>query len=200
MNRITLEVDRRTGTGKGPCRRLRQAGKVPAIFYGKRSEPIALTVDAYTIKKAMGDQGGANFLFELVINDDTETARKTALLKSRQINPLDTQLIHIDFIEVFKDEAIEVTVPLEFFGKSIGVEKGGTFQIVSRELTISCLPDSIPDTIKVDIADLDLGHALHVSNLTLPEGVKVQDGLDLALAICQAPKSEEPAGEAAAAE
>ncbi|MEJ2715696.1 MAG: 50S ribosomal protein L25 [Deltaproteobacteria bacterium] len=190
MNRITLAVDQRHQAGKGPARRLRAAGKVPAVVYGKKMDPIKVTVDLHEFKKSF-DQAGSNPIFDLEIRDDGGSSTRTAILKERQTNPVDGALVHLDFIEVFMDVAIEVTVPLEFQGKPVGVEKGGVLQAAARELRISCTPDRIPSAIAVDISKLDIGDSVHVSDISLPSGVQVVQEETLALATILIPAREE---------
>ncbi len=202
MNKVSLSVDKRTGSGKGPARRLRAAGKAPAIFYGKKSEPIKIAIDIHDFKKAV-EQAGSNPLFDLNIREEGCTSTRRALLKERQIRALDGSLVHLDFLEVFMDESIEVTVPIEFEGKPVGIDKGGIFQATSRELRISCLPDNIPNVITVDVSGLDLGHSIHIGDITLPEGVSALQDKGVAVATVAAPKKAEeeaaPAEEAEAA-
>lgn len=190
MNRITLAVDQRHEAGKGPARRLRASGKVPAVVYGKKMEPIKVAVDLYEFKKSF-DQAGSNPLFDLKIGGGDAASKRTALLKERQINPVDGALVHLDFVEVFMDVAIEVTVPLEFQGRPEGVEKGGVFQAAARELRISCTPDRIPESIAVDLSGLEIGDSIHVSDISLPKGVEVVQDEKLALATVLAPAREE---------
>lgn len=196
MNRITLLVEKRSQTGKGPARRLRAMGKAPAVFYGKNSEPIKLSVDIHEFGKAM-EQGGRNTLFDLQVLENGGTVNHVAVLKERQTRPLDGSLVHLDFLEVFMDEPIQVNVAVEFHGKSIGVEKGGIFQAVAKELQLSCLPRDIPSSVEVDISALDVGQSLHINQITLPEGVTSVHEDDFVLATVVSPKkAEEVEGEA----
>jgi large subunit ribosomal protein L25 len=190
MNRITLAVDQRHQAGKGPARRLRASGKVPAVVYGKKMEPIKVSVDLHEFKKSF-DLAGSNPIFDLKIRDDGGASTRTAILKERQVNPLDGALVHLDFIEVFMDVAIEVTVPLEFQGKPVGADQGGVLQAAARELRISCTPDRIPEAIAVDISGLDIGDSIHVSDISLPSGVQVVQDETLALATVVIPAREE---------
>jgi large subunit ribosomal protein L25 len=194
MSTITLNVDKRTETGKGPARRLRMQGKSPAIFYGKDSEPVALTLTTHDFVKAL-EHSTANPIFQLQVRDGENVFEKIAMLKERQIRPIDGKLVHADFLEVSMDRPIELVVPLEFVGKPAGVEKGGSFHILAREMKISCRPDNIPDVIKVDVSGLEAGHALHVGETELPQGVTaLQDpGIPLASVIAEK-KSEEEGG------
>ncbi len=187
MNKVVLSVDQRTQKGKGPARRLRAVGKAPAVFYGKKSEPIKIAIDVHEFRKAV-EQAGSNPLFDLQIREGGGITTRRALLKERQTNPLDGSLIHLDFLEVFMDESIEVTVPIEFDGKPVGIDKGGIFQPATRELRISCLPDNIPNVIVVDVSGLDVGHSVHIAEIALPPGVSALQDKTVALATVAAPK------------
>lgn len=199
MNKITLDVEQRYETGKGPARRLRAAAKAPAIFYGKKVEPINLAVDTHDFVMKM-EKAGHNPLFDLKIMTEAGEISKTALLKDKQTRAVDGKVLHLDFIQVFMDEAIEVVTPLEFVGKPIGVEKGGMFQPVAREIRISCLPDNIPDVIVVDVSKIEMGHSIHVGEIKLPEGVKAATDAAIALATVLAPKKDDAGAQAEEAE
>jgi large subunit ribosomal protein L25 len=193
MNRIELTAELRAETGKGPARRARMAGKTPAVFYGKKTTPLSIALDCYQLTKAL-EKAGGNPLFDLTIRRDGGTEVRTGILKAKQIKPTTGAMVHLDFIEVFMDEVVEVTVRLEFVGKSIGVEKGGMFQIAKHDMRIACLPDRIPEAIKVDISNLDVGHSIHVGDVVLPSGVEAVMDKGLALAtILAATKDEETA-------
>ncbi|MFH1115929.1 MAG: 50S ribosomal protein L25 [Pseudomonadota bacterium] len=170
MKKMSLMVERRSQTGKGPARRLRAKGKAPAVFYGKNIEPMKLSVDVHELAKVM-EASGRNTLFDLEVQEDGSTVRHVAVLKERQVRPLDGALIHVDFIEVSMTEPIQVTVQLEFSGKTIGVEKGGVLQISARELLVSCLPSDIPGLVEVDVTDLEVGRSIHVNQIKFPDGV-----------------------------
>lgn len=190
MDKVALPVEIRYEVGKGPARRLRAAGKLPAIFYGKKSEPMKLAVESHRFSKIL-EQVGSNPLFELQISDRGTELKRTAMLKERQYNPLDGSAIHLDFLEVFMDEAVEVTIPVEFTGKSVGVERGGIFQSAVREFRVSCLPGNLPNAILVDISSLDVGDTIHAGDLSLPEGVTLVSEADQTVATVVAPKRGE---------
>ncbi|HMK36956.1 MAG TPA: 50S ribosomal protein L25 [Desulfomonilaceae bacterium] len=197
MSKITLQVERREETGKGPARRLRAAGKAPAIFYGRKTEPLKLAVNIHEFKKALED-AGSNPLFDLKIADAGSTVSRSALLKERQVRPFDGSLVHLDFQEVLMDESIEVTVPLEFEGKPLGLDKGGEFHIISRELKVSCLPGDIPNVITVDVSQLDVGQSIHAGDLVLPQGASAITEATVAVAAVALPKKEKEEEEAEA--
>ena len=200
MNKVSLSVEQRVETGKGPARRLRVIGKVPAVLYGKKTEPRKLSVDAREFRKAM-EEGGRNPLLDLKVTENGKVvATRVAVLKERQMRPVDGSLVHLDFHEVLMDEPIEVTVAIEFEGKPVGIDKGGLFQPVTRELRVLCLPDDIPSSITVDVSGLDIGDSVHIGAITLPKGVSAVQDAGVSLASVAAPMKEEVPGEEAAAE
>jgi large subunit ribosomal protein L25 len=197
VNKVTLNAEQRFGTGKGPARRLRAQGKAPAVFYGKKIEPMSLSIHIHDFRKAV-EKAGSNPLFDLrIASEGGNELTMLALLKEHQIRPVDGSIVHLDFLQIFMDEPIEVEVPLEFQGKPVGVEKGGLFQTAAKEIKVSCLPADIPDQIVVDVSNLERGHSIHVGEITLPTGVIPAMDLGIALATVAVPKKEE-AGEAEA--
>ena len=191
MSKISLSVEERTEIGKGQARRLRAAGKVPAIVYGRKSEPVKIAVDAREFGNAL-EKGGRNALFDLKIAGTSgAAAARTAVLKERQLRPVDGSLVHLDFLEILMDELIEVTVAIEYEGEPVGLEKGGQFQAAIKELRVSCLPGNIPSVVKIDVSGLDLGNSIHVGDINLPTGVSLAQDATLALASVVAPAKEE---------
>jgi len=187
MKNIELPVESRSESGKTPARRLRAAGRVPAVFYGKKTKPVKISVNAHEFRKLV-DRAGTNPLFDLQIEDDGKITNQTALLKERQVRPIDGALVHLDFIQVFMDEAIEISVPLVFEGKPKGVEMGGLLQPNVREVLVSCLPADVPQSIAVDIAHLDVGQSVHIGELLLPSGVTALQDAGIAVATVVIPK------------
>jgi large subunit ribosomal protein L25 len=199
MQKITLPVETRTATRKGPARRLRAQGKAPAIFYGPKTEPIKIAVDAMEFGK-LTSQAGTNPIFDLQIKDNDGTTTRLAAIKERQIDPIDGTIIHMDFVEIFMDVAIEVNIPLRYEGKAIGIERGGLFQASMRDLFVSCLPANLPDAIVVDISSLDWGDSIHVKDLPLLEGIKPLRAEGATVCSIVAPKRVEEEAEEAAEE
>ncbi len=192
MNKVLLEVEKRTETGKGPARRLRADGRIPATLYGRKSQPISLSLNEHEFRKIY-ERAGSTSLFDLQIKEDGGVFTRSALIKERQIRAFDGTILHLDFQEILMDEAIEMAIPVEFEGKPIGLEKGGDFLITLRELRVSCLPGNIPESIVVDISNLDLGHSIHVGEISLPEGVSAVTEAGVALASVTTPRKEEEA-------
>jgi large subunit ribosomal protein L25 len=174
MSEVTLEVSRREQGGKNVARRLRAAGKVPAVVYGGHREPVAIEVDRKQLSELIskGEHGvRAIFLLKMTGTDQ----QRHAMIKDVQINPISRRLQHIDFIRVIMDEKIRVTVPVHLNGTAIGVKEGGILDWQIRDLHVECLPNAIPDAIEVDVTNLGAHDYLHVSDITVPEGVKVLD-------------------------
>lgn len=216
MDKVALKAEFRTERGKGPARRMRAAGKIPAIFYGSKSDSIALAVDAITLRKTI-EAGGQNVLYDLNIKDDQNNVKKSALLKERQVNPLDGTIVHVDFIEVFENVEVDITIPLDFIGKPAGADQGGIIEFAARSITVRCLPKDIQESIQVDVSPLELNQSIHMKDIVLPEGLTLLDNEELAVASVALPKraaevvaeeeigeevaeGEAPAGEQAAAE
>jgi large subunit ribosomal protein L25 len=171
METLTLEVETREGTGKGPARRARAQGRMPAVFYGAKSDGQNLTVDARDFGRRIANLEGAH-LIELR-SSAAQLDKRMVLLREVQHHPVTGLPVHADFYEVALDQAIVVRVPLHFEGKAAGVALGGILQPIIREMEVRCLPTAIPEFIAVDVSPLAVHDALHVADLKLPEGVEV---------------------------
>ncbi len=174
MAELTLEVSRRQEQGKGAAGRLRREGKVPAVVYGGHRETVPITVD----RKAITDliqrsEHGRRSIFLLKMAGTDQ--QRHAMIKDIQIDPIHRKMTHIDFIRVIMDEVVRTTVPVHVTGSAIGVKEGGLLDFQVRDLHIECLPNAIPDVINVDISGLGMHQYVRISELTLPQGVKVLD-------------------------
>lgn len=170
METLTLEVETREGTGKGPARRTRAQGRMPAVFYGAKSEAQNLSVDTRDFGRRIANLEGAH-LIELR-SSAAQLDKRMVLLREVQHHPVTGLPVHADFYEVALDQAIVVRVPLHFEGKPAGVALGGILQPIVREMEVRCLPTAIPEFISVDVSPLAIHDALHVADLKLPEGVE----------------------------
>jgi len=159
----------RTDNGKGASRRLRAAGKLPAITYGPGIEPVALVVSPEEVAHVLLSERGRNSVVEL----DIAGKSVTAMISEYQYHPVSRKLLHADFIQLQADTKVEVTVPLHLTGKCKGVTMGGKLRQVFREVPLRCIPSAIPVDLSHDITDLELEHSVKVSDLKLPEGVEV---------------------------
>ncbi|MBI5585873.1 MAG: 50S ribosomal protein L25/general stress protein Ctc [Deltaproteobacteria bacterium] len=173
MEQIQLEAFVRHQTGKGPARTMRRNGNVPAVFYGPEAQPLQLYIRKLDLEKVFKKQAGENILFQLQIKGGEQDLSKTAMIKELQRHPVSRAYLHTDFYEISLTKELDVEVGIRIVGKSPGVEKGGILQEVSRELTIRCLPITIPDHIEVDVNALEIGDSIHVRDLQLAPGIKI---------------------------
>ncbi|MDD4356672.1 MAG: 50S ribosomal protein L25/general stress protein Ctc [Smithellaceae bacterium] len=155
---------------KGPARRLRQQGFVPAIFYGGGAENIQLSVKSIDLLKLHKEKKDHAFI-KLIIDDGGKKVEKLSLIKELQVQPLTGKLYHADFYEVDMKKKLVFDVSLNFTGKAIGVENGGELQHIKRDIKVMCLPSDLPDHIDVDITPIDIGHSIKVKDIGLPENL-----------------------------
>ena len=172
MAEVTLEVSRREKSGKEVAKKLRAAGKVPAVVYGGHKEPVAIEVDRKAVSELVQkSEHGVRSIFLLKMAGTDQ--QRHAMIKDIQIDPISRRMTHIDFVRVVMDEVVRVTVPVHITGTAIGVKEGGILDWQIRDLHVECLPNAIPDKIDVDVTALGSHDYLRVSDLKLPEGVKV---------------------------
>lgn len=189
MEQRELLVKVRNNTGKGVARKLRGEGLIPAIFYGHKSEPIALSLNPTELKKIINSESGRNTLITLKFEGKKEKER-VALLKDLQLTPLKRTYLHADLYEVLMDEKITARIPIHFVGKAIGVKEGGIEQHSRREIDVRCLPGNLPDFIEADVTNLAIGDSLHVKDLNLSEGIEVLDPAGDTIVAILAPAAE----------
>jgi large subunit ribosomal protein L25 len=200
MQTIKINVTRRQQGGKGEARRVRNAGKIPAIAYGKNLSALPLAVAADQLHQVLASERGRNSVVEL----DVEGQDKfTALLCDYQYHPLSRAFLHADFLQINMDQEVDVEVALELTGKAAGIVLGGTLRQVFRVLPLRCLPEKIPVKISYDVTPLGLDGHVQVRDLALPEGVSVRLPPERTLVAIvkekQAPEEEAAPAAAAAA-
>lgn len=169
MQAIKISATPRTQSGKNAARRLRAAGQVPAVAYGKGAPAQALSVDPDAVIAALNSDRGKNVVVELDVDGKTTSA----MIAEYQYHPLSRELLHADFVEVSDVGAVDIRVPLRLKGRSKGVVMGGKLRQVFRELPIRCFPSQIPVELVHDISELDIDQHVSVADLNLPEGVSV---------------------------
>lgn len=172
MAEVTLEVSRREKSGKEVAKKLRAAGKVPAVVYGGHKEPVAIEVDRKSVSELVQkSEHGVRSIFLLKMAGTDQ--QRHAMIKDIQIDPVSRRMTHIDFVRVVMDEVVRVTVPVHVVGTALGVKEGGILDWQVRELHVECLPNAIPDKIDIDVTPLGSHDYYRVSDIKLPEGVKV---------------------------
>jgi large subunit ribosomal protein L25 len=190
LDKIEFKAHIRTATGNGPARALRREGMTPAVLYGPSTEPIKLSINTKEMEHILKAENIGQALFNLSI-EDSEMAAKTAMIKELQTHPVSGALIHADFYEVAMDRKIVVDVPVVVTGKSKGVEEGGILQIVRRELEVLCYPGEIPESIEIDITNLDVGDSIHVEEISLPGNIEISADMNFTVLTVSSPKVEE---------
>lgn len=194
MELIELKADIRQSTGNGPARELRRQGRMPAILYGPDKETVMLSVSKKEFEMIIKDTSVAHVIVNLIIGNG-KTARRQAMIKELQTNPITRDLLHVDFYEISMDRKIRVQVPVVAVGKSKGVELGGMLQIVRRELEVLCLPGEIPEAFEIDITDMDIGDSVHVEEIPLQGNIEIPAEVNFTVLTIVSPKIEAEAEE-----
>lgn len=188
-----LEATSRADAGKGASRRLRRLNKsIPAILYGGEKEPASLTIAHKDIAKATENEA----FFSQIITLKIGSKKEKAVIKALQRHPAKPFILHADFLRVSDKQAITVRVPIHFLNedKCAGVKiGGGNILKTLNEIEVSCLPKDLPEYLEVDMLEIELGDSVHLSDITLPEGVisvalSVGEENDLSVATVQMPR------------
>jgi len=198
MSDFVLEAQLREKTGRNESRRLRRAGRVPAILYGADKPELPISLDARAIVKCLADEHFYTSLIEL--NIQGSRGKNTALLKDVQWDPVHDTPIHLDFQRVSSSDIVHVEVPVHavHYEKCPGIVAGGVLEIIRHSLSVTCRADHIPEAIEVDCSSLKIGDAVHIEDITLPEGVEVPHDVNFTVITIAAPTKEiESAAEAA---
>ena len=171
---LDLIAEFREDSGKGSSRRLRRAGKVPAIIYGAGREPRALTFDHNALLRAVENES----FFSSVLNVQVGENIRKSILKDIQVHPAKRQILHLDLQRIVEDEKIRMTVPIHFLNEEVapGVKTGGGIVAHLRtDAEVSCFPGNLPEYLEVNVEALELDELLHLSDIVLPEGVELTD-------------------------
>jgi large subunit ribosomal protein L25 len=185
---VTLNVQRRDGTGKGAARKLRSGGRVPGVVYGRDAETFAVSVDAKEAEYLFHAITVENTIVELKVEGDKQSF--PTLVREIQVHPARPALVHVDFYRIQKGVKVDVEIPVHLEGIPQGVKlSGGMLQQVIHELPVRVLPSDIPDSVAIDVTGLDIGDAIHVSDLDLGEGVEILIDLDHTVATVMAPRA-----------
>ena len=200
MGDWALEVELREGTGKGVARKLRAAGRIPGVLYGRGEPPQSVVLDPRALERVITtSDAGMNTLIDLNIAGSRDRAERVVLVKELQRDPVRGAPLHVDFYQVDLTATIEVKVPIVLRGRPRGVElSGGILDQALRELDVECLPRAIPESITLDVSELEIGSSIHVRDLALPEGVVLRSDPDLSVASVITPKVEEEVAPVAA--
>lgn len=196
--RFEIQCEARDARGRSENRRLRRLGKVPAVIYGGGKDASAVTLDHNLLERHM--KHPAFYTSILTVKVDSET--HSVVVKDVQRHPARPEVTHLDFQRIVEDEEINLHVPIHFIGEEVakGVkEQGGVMEHLATDLEISCLPKHLPEFIDVDVSHLEMNQILHMSDLKLPEGVKLvalEHDQDLPVVTVSQPRREEVEPEA----
>ena len=199
----SIDANLRSRVGKGSARAARRAGRIPAVIYGDKKAPLSIEMEERVVRKVIHEPGIFGRLLE--INVEGETA--TVLTRDIQMHPVTDEPLHLDMLRVGKSSTVSVGVPVEFINheKSPGLKIGGVLNVVRFEVELNCPAGDIPEKIVVDLDDVKIGDSIHISAITLPEGVTptISDR-DFTVATLQSPgggvKNEDENDEETAAE
>jgi large subunit ribosomal protein L25 len=200
-DQLTLPAEARERAGKGASRALRRDGRVPAVIYGEKKEPLSVHLEEKLLVKMMSN---GHFMNSVIMVEVAGKPNRT-LPKDVQFHPVTSRPIHVDFVRIGEHAQVHVNVPVRFVDEedSPGLKRGGVLNVVRHELELVCDAAKIPGEISISLTGLEIGAALHISNVSLPEGSKSAiDDRDFTVATVVAPsamKAEEDEAEAAAA-
>jgi large subunit ribosomal protein L25 len=180
--------------------KLKKEGLVPGVIYGSQAEPMALQVESRALTNVLAHASSEHVLVELEIADGSQSTNRLALIQEVQHHPLKRQLLHVDFHAVSATEKIISEVPIEAFGEALGVRTfGGLLEYSLRSLEVECFPQDLPDIVRVDVTNLNIGESFHVRDIPLPAGVEALTDGDLTVVSVVASRVGEEVVEAAEA-
>ncbi|GAB4301063.1 MAG: 50S ribosomal protein L25/general stress protein Ctc [Methylophaga sp.] len=171
-NLFEVQAEARTDEGKGASRRLRHAGKFPAVVYGADKAPISITLDHNRFLRHLEEEAFYAHILTLIVDGKKEQV----VLKDLQRHPAnDNKILHADFLRIDATHEMTMTVPIHFVGEEVspGVKAGGQVSHMMTEVEVACLPQNLPEYIEADLSTLEMDGSLHLSELTLPKGVKL---------------------------
>lgn len=169
---LKLSAEPRTDAGKGASRRLRKVKTVPAIVYGAGKKPEMLKVNLFELSKLMEQEA----FFSQIITLDVEGKKQQTVLKDMQRHPFKDLVMHLDFMRIKANEKLTTQVPVHFLNEDTckGVKAGGVIHKDMIEVAINCLPKDLPEYLEVDLAEMDIGDAIHLTQLDVPKGVELE--------------------------
>jgi large subunit ribosomal protein L25 len=190
MEFAKVNVEVRTQVGKGGSHKVRAGGKVPGVLYGLKAAPMSVTFEEKALLTSLDKQKRRNTVLTLELASGGKVESVTAMVRDAQINPISQRLVHVDFLRVDLNAEVNVTVPVVLTGKAIGTTNGGQLHQSLHTISIAAKPAAIPSKIEVDVSALDMGDAVHVSDLKLEAGVRALLDPKDSIASVVAPKAE----------
>ena len=171
-NTATLPAEKREGTGKGVARKLRAAGRVPAVLYGRELDPVHLSLDVKEAEQLFYSISVDNTIVELKVEGEKKPYE--TLIREIQVHPLRQTLTHVDFLRIQAGVTVDVNVPIHLIGIPEGVKNsGGVLEQVIHDLAVRCIPSKIPQSIDIDVTHLEINKSIHIYDIEFGEGVEV---------------------------
>jgi large subunit ribosomal protein L25 len=183
--RIRLEVRERERTGSADARRLRRAGLIPGVLYGRGQKPHAISVPERELRRVLTGEHGLHAILDVAL--DGQKTSHASILKEFQRDPIRGKLIHVDLQEVRLDQTIQAQVTIELVGEAIGSKEGGVLSQMTREMTVEALPLEMPDRIELDVSAMVIGDTLRISDLPPREGATFLDDPETVVATVTMP-------------
>lgn len=186
MANQVIKTELRTKAGKGSSRAIRRDGRIPAVIYGAKKDVVMITVDHVSIMKLLHTGSFLSSTYDI----EVEGNKEMVLPRDVQLHPVTDWPLHVDFLRLEKGATINIMVPVHFLNEEEcpGIKGGGIINAVRHEIELSCPANAIPESIQIDLTGLELGDSIHISSITLPEGVKpVIDDRDFTIATIAAP-------------
>lgn len=170
MKSVALNAFSRAKTGRTEVKKIRSAGRVPAVIYGRHTKPESLELVARELNDLIHHSVSENILVDLAV----DSKKRLALVQEVQHHPLTGKVLHVDFHEVAENETVTISVPVETTGEAVGVKTGGgILEHVLFKLKVRALPKNLPEQILIDVSDLEVGKTIHIGDIKLPEGVEI---------------------------
>jgi large subunit ribosomal protein L25 len=200
VGEFALGVELRKEHGKGVARKLRAAGRIPAVCYRRNAEPVPVSLDPKELDLLLRNaSSGINTLIDLKVTGGGDFDGRQVLVKELQRDPISGAYLHADLYAVDLQQKIHVSVPINLTGTAIGVSLGGgVLDYATRELDVECLPNAIPEEFTIDVSEIEIGQSLHVRDIVVPEDVEVLNDPDVTVMSVVAPvaiEEEAPAEE-----
>ncbi|UCB46125.1 MAG: 50S ribosomal protein L25 [Spirochaetota bacterium] len=168
MDNRTLDIKKREATGKGAAKKLRREGYIPAIMYGfKGNKSIAVSFNEF---KRLFEEIGEHAIVTLNLEGKEQI---DVIVKDFQLDPVKRNIIHVDFFEIQRGQVLRTEIPIKITGTSVGIKKGGILEEFVRDIEIECLPKDIPDSIIIDITELDIGDSIHIRDIEVSDEIKI---------------------------
>ena len=187
MEAQQISVKKRSLEGSSASRRMRHAGLLPGVIYGADVNPLAVELEMHAVEQVLHHHASETILVDIDLEGEGSVS---VLLKEVQHHPVSGALLHVDLQRVAANQTLQVEVPLELVGEPEGVKMGGLLDQVMHTILVECLPADLPETVNMDVSELEIGSALHVSDLKLGNKVVILSDADAVVASVSAPKVE----------